>query len=102
MILLPFLRYSLCLLNLSIHPNKTSGLGKKISKIGKIQAFFGLGSSLYLAVNRLVKNPKCILCAHVMRDCGVVDKQLSSPCKPGVAGSIPVSPTTFVNLLVGC
>ena len=29
-------------------------VGKKISKIEKIQAFFGLGSSLYLAV----KQPK--------------------------------------------
>ena len=48
-ILLAFWGYSLCLLNLGINPNKILRLGK-ISIIGKIQAFFVLGSSLYSAV----------------------------------------------------
>ena len=49
-ILLPTLGYSLCLLNVGINPNKILILGKNISKIWKIQALFGLGSSLYSAV----------------------------------------------------
>ena len=50
-ILLPILGYSLCLsFEFGNKSNPIPKIGKKISKIRKIQAVFGLGSSLYSAV----------------------------------------------------